>query len=42
MKLLDKMCKYEMDQVRIIEDTERTRLLTDGLMDVQTDKVKSV
>ena len=25
LKLLDKMCKYEMDLVSILEDTERTR-----------------
>ena len=25
MKLLDTMCKYEMDPMSIIEDTERTR-----------------
>ena len=25
MKLLDKVCKYEMDPASIIEDTERTR-----------------
>ena len=25
LKLLDKMCKYEMDPMRIVEDTERTR-----------------
>ena len=26
LKLLDKICKYEMDQVSIVEDTERTPL----------------
>ena len=25
LKLLDKMCKYEMDAMSIVEDTERTR-----------------
>ena len=30
------MCKYEMDLVCIVEDTERT----DGWKEVQTDKVK--
>ena len=25
LKLLDNMCKYEMDQTSIVEDTERTR-----------------
>ena len=25
LKLLDKMCKYEMDPISIVEDTERTR-----------------
>ena len=25
MKLLDKICKYEMDLANIVEDTERTR-----------------
>ena len=25
LKLLDKMCKYEMDPMSIVEDTERTR-----------------
>ena len=34
LKLLDKMCKYEMDLMSIVEDTERT--------DGQTDKVKPV
>ena len=42
LKLLDKMCKYEMDPTSIVEDTERTRFCpqTDGRMDGQTDKVK--
>ena len=32
LKLLDKMCKYEMDPMSIVEDTERTRFCpqTDG------------
>ena len=33
LKLLDKMCKYEMDLMSILEDTERTRFCP------QTDKV---
>ena len=33
LKLLDKMCKYEMDPMSIVEDTERTRFCP------QTDKV---
>ena len=39
LKLLDKMCKYEMDPMSIVEDTERTRFCpqtdrwTDGLGD---------
>ena len=43
-KLLEKMCKYEMDPTSIVEDTEQTRFcpLTDGWTDGQTDKVKSV
>ena len=39
LKLLDKMCKYEMDPMSIVEDTDYrvdTILSTDG----QTDKVK--
>ena len=32
LKLLDKMCKYEMDPASIVEDTERTRS-TDGRTD---------
>ena len=44
LKLLDKMCKYEMDLASIVEDRERTRFCpqTDGPMDRQTDKVKPV
>ena len=32
LKLVDMMCKYEMDPISILEDTERTwfRLQTDG------------
>ena len=39
LKLLDKMCKYEMDPTSIVEDTARTRLCpqTDRLTDGQTD-----
>ena len=33
LKLLDKMCKYEMDPMSIVEDTERTRFCP------QTDKI---
>ena len=33
LKLLDKMCKYEMDPMSIVEDTEQTRFCP------QTDKV---
>ena len=36
LKLLDKMCKYEMDSTSIVEDTEGTRFCP------QTDKVKPV
>ena len=36
LKLLDKMCKYEMDLASIVEDTEQTRFCP------QTDKVKPV
>ena len=45
LKLLDKMCKYEMDPMSIVEDTERTRFCpqtdrrTDGQTDGRTDKV---
>ena len=35
LKLLDQMCKYEMDSASIVEDTEQTQ--TDELMDRQTD-----
>ena len=37
MKLLDKMCKYEMDPMSIVEDTERTWFCpqTDGRTDGQ-------
>ena len=44
LKLLDKMCKYEMDPMSIVEDTERTRFCPqrDRRMDGQTDKVKPV
>ena len=40
LKLLDKMCKYEIDPTSIVEDTERTRFCpqTDRL----TDKLKPV
>ena len=39
LKLLDKMCKYEMDPMSIIEDTERTRFCpqTDRWTDGQGD-----
>ena len=43
LKLLDKMCKYEMDPMSILEDTERTRFCpqtdrrTDGRTDRRTD-----
>ena len=42
LKLLDKMCKYEMDLMSIVEDTERTRFCpqmdrrTDGRTDRRT------
>ena len=45
MKLVDKMCKYEMDLASIVEDTERTRFCpqtdrwTDGHL---RDKHKSI
>ena len=44
MKLLDKMCKYKMDLVSIVLDTELTRFCSqlDGWTDGQTDKVKPV
>ena len=40
LKLLDKMCKYEMDPMSIVEDTERTRFCpqTDGQTDGRTDR----
>ena len=38
LKLLDKMCKYEMDPMGIVEDIEQTRFLsTDGQTDRRTD-----
>ena len=47
MKLVDKMCKYEMDSASIVEDTERTRFCpqTDGQTDRRdrwTDDMKPV
>ena len=48
LTLVDKVCKYEMDLVSILEDTERTRFCTqtdrrmDGQTGGQTDKVKPV
>ena len=41
LKLLDKMCKYEMDLMSIVEDTERTGFCpqTDRRTDGQMDKV---
>ena len=36
LKLLDKMCNYEMDPMSIVDDTERTRFCP------ETDKVKPV
>ena len=48
LKLVDKMCKYEMDPASIVEDTERTRFCpqtdrrTDGQTDRRTDDVKPV
>ena len=44
LKLLDKMCKYEIDAMSIVKDTERTRFCpqtdrwTDGQTDGQTDR----
>ena len=40
LKLLDKMCKYEMDLVSIVEDTEQTRFSpqTDRRTDGRTDR----
>ena len=39
LKLLDKMCKYEMDPMSIVKDTERTRFCpqTDRRTDRRTD-----
>ena len=39
LMLLDKMCKYEMDPMRIVEDTEQTRFCPqmDRRMDGRTD-----
>ena len=44
LKLLDKVCKNEMDPASILEDTERTRFCSqmDRQTDGQTDKVKPV
>ena len=44
LKMLDKMCKYEMDPTSIVEDTERTRFCpqVDRRVDRRTDKVKLV
>ena len=44
MKLVDKMCKYEMDSAGIVEVTEWTRFCPqmDGQMDRRTDAVKPV
>ena len=52
LKLLDKMCKYEMDPISMVEDTGRTRFCaqthrrtdgqTDGRTEGETDKVKPV
>ena len=43
MKLVDKMCKYEMDLASIMEDTERTPFCpqTDRQTDGQTDFVEA-
>ena len=40
LKLVDKMCKYEMDPMSIVEDTERARFCpqTDRRTDGQTDR----
>ena len=35
LKLVDKMCKYEMDLVNVVEDTEQTQFCPQ--MDRQTD-----
>ena len=40
LKLLDKMCKCEMDPTSIVEDTEWTRFCPQ--MDKRTDDVKPV
>ena len=37
LKLVDKMCKYEMDLTNIVEDTEWI-LSTDGQTDGRTDR----
>ena len=44
VKLLDKICKYDMDPTSIVEDTEQTRFWpqTDRQMDGHTGKVKPV
>ena len=44
MKLVDKMCKYEMDPASIVEVTERTRFCPqmDGRTDRRRDDVKPV
>ena len=40
LKLLNKLCKYEMDPASIVDVTERTRFCpqTDGQMDRRTDR----
>ena len=40
LKLVDKICKYEMDPASAVEDTERGRfdLQTDGRTDERTDR----
>ena len=52
MKLVDQICKYEMDPASVVNDTERIRFCsqrdrwtggeTDGQTDRQMDKVKPV
>ena len=44
LKLLDKMYKYEMDQIRTVGTTERTQDAgrTGGQMDGRTDGVKPI
>ena len=44
LKLLDKMCKYEMDPTRTVGATERTQDAgqTDGRTDARTDRVKTI